>query len=152
MFFFSSDLTPLYRQGSICSLQHYCNSHASCQEVSSAHAAIYHTRNESPVLSLSFCRFVSSCGSIYYPVCLCPSILLSALKDPNSVSCLSFPHLRLPVILSLSLFTPPDLGYILFSTCSIHNMMLTLLRIRISNAVLITAIFPKHYSTIQMCL
>lgn len=32
-----------------------------------------------------------SCGSLYYPVCLSPSISLSAPKDLESVSCLSFP-------------------------------------------------------------
>lgn len=68
---------------------------------------------------LSLFPFVFLCHlvllSVFHPVCLLPSICLIAPNDPQSVSCLSFPHVSLPVILHLFLFVSHSLGYVLFS-------------------------------------
>ena len=69
------------------------------------HIRLFTSEDINPLASLfPFCLFFSSSGSVYYPVCLLPSICLTAPNDPKSVSCLSSSHLCLPVILSLCLF------------------------------------------------
>lgn len=80
-----SSLNPLHWQQLLALIHLLTSSQSAC--------AAMQWKDKSPVLALSFCHCIWSSGSVFYPVCLLPSICLTAPNDPQSASCLSFPHL-----------------------------------------------------------